>query len=1072
MNITYTRPGELRKPDIDVLPDGRIRITRYVAAGHGDRDNGEVTEAIGTQDSGLTTALLVKRAMGVENGKPAIIKTYEVRSASDETQVGLPDVSYGDNGLRTVVQDFVQMSTGTYTPGTVGTTTAPTDAGCVLQQEQMQDDGTTRQIRRVYISKGLISQSDDIKNNGALLLKTLVYLNDAPSPNPPTGYTLVSTQVASPNGLETTTYTFAKGTGKISQDDETKNNGALLIRTIRQLSVPSVSTNPISTPSGYTLVSENYAEQDGYRIWSASYAQGTGQISQDDETKNNGALLVRTIRYLSVPSVSSNPIGTPAGYTLVSQNYVEQDGHKVWSASYVQGTGQISQDDETKSNGNLLVRTIRYLTTPSVSSNPISTPSGYTLVSQNFAEQDGYRIWSASYAKGTGQISQDDETRNNGSLLIRSIRYLTIPSVSSNPIATPAGYTLVSQNYAEQDGYRIWTASYANGTGKISQDDQTRNNGSLLVSSIRYLSIPSVSTNPITTPSGYTLTSQSYADQDGHRVWTASYAQGTGQLNLDTRFSQSTDGGTTGVTVYSISYLSVPSVSSNPITTPASTVKIVENYQDQDGYRIWNATYAKGAGVINVSTDTRSGGKLIAYHKVGLGSVPSTPTATIGGTVSLISSDTRNADGYVVYDYRWVEAYGVIHKVTRDVGNGLRMETWTSFGQTSYDAGYMQPVGVLMSRDFELNDGYVTWVVVCMQNSLGQSPTSTGSVTSLELINPGGIWYTSIPAIQFTGGGGSGATATAILSGGTVGYVTGATVNLQGSNYTSPPTVSVYPYDANAPTFLAILSNNVLRREKYYNFTYPGRAQAVSITNPNNGSWINLDSQLSPPIEALILGTEETTYYANDAYLSNLPYPVWNPTEWATLFAQYITANEYGVSRVEGLRGYRTIGGVSTVSTSGGSWPGARSILGQPMNTGTTGYLKIFGGPDAPDNNTYVLDVQSDLAFTAYDGTQYFRRIVGYATIPPQATMPTLSSVTIVSTSVTNTTTLKAVGTVGVAIGARTNGFSYTWTQSGVTFIRTVTPVLTAGTLTSDTTFLIKPTDYNASTNAKYWTLC
>jgi len=819
MNITYTRPGELRKPDIDVLPDGRIRITRYVAAGHGDRDNGEVTEAIGTQDSGLITALLVKRAMGVENGKPAIIKTYEVRSASAETQVGLPDVSYGDNGLKTIVQDFVQMSTGTYTPGTVGTTTAPTDSACVLQQEQMQDDGTTRQIRRVYISKGLLSQSDETKNNGALFIKTLVYLNDSPSPNPPSGYTLVSTQVASPNGLETTTYTFAKGTGQISQDDDTKNNGALLVRSIRYLSIPSVSTNPITTPTGYTLVSQNYTEQDGYRIW------------------------------------------------------------------------------------------------------------------------------------------------------------------------------------------------------------------------------------------------------------TASYAKGTGQLNLDTRYSQSVDGGTTGVTVYSISYLSVPSVSSNPITTPASTVKIVENYQDQDGYRIWNATYAKGAGVINVSTDTRSGGKLIAYHKVGLGSVPSTPTATIGGTVSLISSDTRNSDGYVVYDYRWVEAYGVIHKVTRDVGNGLRMETWTSFGQTSYDAGYMQPVGVLMSRDFELNDGYVTWVVVCMQNSAGQSPTSTGSVTSLELINPGGIWYTSIPAIQFTGGSGSGATATAILSGGTVGYVTGATVNLQGSNYTSPPTVSVYPYDANAPTFLAILSNNVLRRDKYYNFTYPGRAQAVSITNPNNGSWINLDSQLSPPIESLILGTEETTYYANDAYLSNLPYPVWNPTEWATLFAQYITANEYGVSRVEGLRGYRTIGGVSTVSTSGGSWVGARSILGQPMNTGTTGYLKIFGGPDAPDNNTYVLDVQSDLAFTAYDGTQYFRRIVGYATIPPQATMPTLSSVAIVSTSVTSTTTLKAVGTVGVAIGARTNGFSYTWTQGGVTFIRTVTPVLTSGTLTSDTTFLIKPTDYNASTNAKYWTL-
>jgi len=629
MNITYTRPGELRKPDIDVLPDGRIRITRYVAAGHGDRDNGEVTEAIGTQDSGLTTALLVKRAMGIENGKPAIIKTYEVRSASAETQVGLPDVSYGDNGLRTVVQDFVQMSTGTYTPGTVGTSTAPTDSACVLQQEQMQDDGTTRQIRRVYISKGLISQSDETKNNGALLLKTLVYLNDSPTPNPPTGYTLVSTQIASPNGLETTTYTFA---------------------------------------------------------------QGTGQISQDDETKNNGALLVRSIRYLSVPSVSTNPIATPSGYTLVSQNY---------------------------------------------------------------AEQDGYKIWSASYANGTGQISQDDETRNNGSLLIRSIRYLTNPSVSTNPITTPTGYTLVSQNYAEQDGYRIWTASYAKGTGKISQDDQTKNNGSLLISSIRYLSTPSVSTNPITTPSGYTLISQSYADQDGHRVWTASYAKGTGQLNLDTRYSQSLDGGTTGVTVYSISYLSTPDTNTNPISTPAGTVKIVENYQDQDGYRIWNATYAKGAGVINVSTDTRLGGKLIAYHKVGLGSVPATPTATIGGTVTLISSDSRNADGYVVYDYRWVEANGVIDKRIQQRNGGLRIEVWTSIG-TTYSSGTMQPVGILLTKDEQQADGYKQFTVSCMQNYAGSADvTSTALVvttTKHPFRYPGRAkpYTQSFPALGFT----------------------------------------------------------------------------------------------------------------------------------------------------------------------------------------------------------------------------------------------------------------------------------------------------------------------------------
>ncbi len=140
MNLTYTRPGELRKPDVEVLPDGRIRITRYIAAGHGDRDYSEVTESVGTADKGLATALLVKRGMAQINGKDAIVKTYEVRNASSETLVGLPDVQYTESGQKTMVYDFIQMSSGTYTPGTIGSTQAPDDATCILRTEQTEDD--------------------------------------------------------------------------------------------------------------------------------------------------------------------------------------------------------------------------------------------------------------------------------------------------------------------------------------------------------------------------------------------------------------------------------------------------------------------------------------------------------------------------------------------------------------------------------------------------------------------------------------------------------------------------------------------------------------------------------------------------------------------------------------------------------------------------------------------------------------------------------------------------------------------------------------------------------------------
>jgi hypothetical protein len=62
-------------------------------------------------------------------------------------------------------------------------------------------------------------------------------------------------------------------------------------------------------------------------------------------------------------------------------------------------------------------------------------------------------------------------------------------------------------------------------------------------------------------------------------------------------------------------------------------------------------------------------------------------------------------------------------------------------------------------------------------------------VSSCTVVN-GGSGYTAAPAVSLTGGGGSGASATANLSGGTV---TSITVDIPGSGYTSAPTVTIAP---------------------------------------------------------------------------------------------------------------------------------------------------------------------------------------------------------------------------------------------------------------------------------------
>ncbi|WP_313178975.1 phage tail tube protein [Stenotrophomonas sp.] len=61
-----------------------------------------------------------------------------------------------------------------------------------------------------------------------------------------------------------------------------------------------------------------------------------------------------------------------------------------------------------------------------------------------------------------------------------------------------------------------------------------------------------------------------------------------------------------------------------------------------------------------------------------------------------------------------------------------------------------------------------------------------GSLSNIEVTN-GGTGYTSAPTVSITGGGGTGATATAIVDSGSV---IGVNITNPGTGYTSPPTVA------------------------------------------------------------------------------------------------------------------------------------------------------------------------------------------------------------------------------------------------------------------------------------------
>jgi len=123
--------------------------------------------------------------------------------------------------------------------------------------------------------------------------------------------------------------------------------------------------------------------------------------------------------------------------------------------------------------------------------------------------------------------------------------------------------------------------------------------------------------------------------------------------------------------------------------------------------------------------------------------------------------------------------------------------------------------------------GQFQFVLVTSTN--GQTATATAVMGGLSpnefvcscSVTSGGSGYTAPPSVTFSGGGGSGATATANLTGGTV---TSITVVTPGSGYSSAPTVTIAPP---TPSYTTWWSNDGTS----VNGSEPAASVAVGVSN-------------------------------------------------------------------------------------------------------------------------------------------------------------------------------------------------------------------------------------------------
>ncbi len=435
--------------------------------------------------------------------------------------------------------------------------------------------------------------------------------------------------------------------------------------------------------------------------------------------------------------------------------------------------------------------------------------------------------------------------------------------------------------------------------GELSDNEQLKFGGRLLIRELTYLNqVPP-------TPSGWTLITKSIEFIQGLPVYKYGFVDGNtalgqgGVISNEVNYDMSPDQGATGITVTTIQYITDASISSNPITGPGGSELISIKYTDEDGYRLWTGIYASGMGVVASSVDTKEGGKLIVYSKTAINAVPSTPAATIGGTVVLVQANQRNGtrieDGTIVYEYQWAEGNGLVSENISSRTDGLREVTDISLGTR------IAPSGVVIRDDVRQADGYPIYTVTAMQSDSG------GAVTAVSLTIP-----------------------------------------------------------------------------KVVQFTYPGRAKAYDVTFFTG--YHALDVFLSPPIETVIVGQVDITYQASNSIGSI--GTLWQPVEWATIEAFWVQGVALPKSHIEALRGYRSVDDTPLSITYGSLSTNNGTMLGQPAYGGTDGQLTCFGGPPAPDGNTYTLEASLELAFVSTTGTQYYRKTVVSATIPSQPALP------------------------------------------------------------------------------------
>lgn len=470
----------------------------------------------------------------------------------------------------------------------------------------------------------------------------------------------------------------------------------------------------------YILRDQEDTDDGTLRTIKRTYCE-LGQLAQYEDLKFGGKVLIRTIKTLGTTAPA-----TPTGFTLVSTSIEYVNGLKVYSYGYASASGtpggtggQIGLDtryEESPDTGTtgVTITKIRWVTALTVASNPTTAPAGAVLIDVDYEDDDGYRLWTVTYAKGVGIVKSDVDTREGGKLIVYSVKALNaVPSAPSPTIGgTVVLITANSRNGSDsEDGSVVYEYTFAEGFGTVDTSIDSKYNDRLIIYKVTSLGVAPGAPAP-TIGGTVVRTATDVREADGYQIFTYTFAEGLGEISRSTAYGQSIDEGTIGSTTVTIKNVVAPGAGQSPATL-SGFVLVAKNLAEEDGYSEWTTTWAKGAGLVVDDKIIQVAGALVVYHRMALGGAPGTPSATIGGTVTLFDTSVRNADGYQIYDYRWAEGNGQNSIETRGEPDGaLLYSVITSTAAATTPTYPGSGTAYLISLDQSPQQGYFRNVAI------------------------------------------------------------------------------------------------------------------------------------------------------------------------------------------------------------------------------------------------------------------------------------------------------------------------------------------------------------------------